>query len=757
MALDREQVGLLFKVRADASEAQRTLQQFRGTVNGAVTDLRGRFDNLANSVSGFSQGLSGGLSGLAGSLTGVAGLAAGAAAGLGALALQTANYAGSIADLAGKTNLATDTIQSLRLAATLSGQSFESVSETAVIFQRRMEEARSGNDKLKATFDALRINLDGPVDAAFRQTLERLSTVEDGSQKTAAAVDLFGRSGANLLPVMSQLDGSFDNLVERAKELGIVLDEEAIKKADEFGDQVDILKLQLGGLANDIGTLVIPAISSFTQGLSGTITIFRLVSNAAEDTATKIQRMLFILKSFSNITTIPQGISAILGAPGVLDKAPTAAKEEQPKVNLPRFSGGGGGKANEPKLPNLPVKDFSNIVDQYFAQLGRLEEEQFRRMEQARERSARVMEQILQEQQDREIDAIQAQIDQRVITEEEGAARIAAVRVAAFARIEDELVRRIGELDEEVTRAQTEAAARPFDTILQRRAEALRAERELVRRQITQTQEERTSAEERGNEAIRRARAADTQNLYQEIENKKKIYQSLLIAFSNRLVLQGFDQNTADAIVEQQRVLGRQLTLWEQIRLEAQLTASVLQQEIPTIGATFINMKNAVAESLGALVAAFVAGRASLREAAAGLYKAALAPLKDFLLKKARAEFALGLADLAMFNFAGAAKHFLAGGALAAAAGLIDAGGSAIAGGSQTVGPSSLGGAGGSSQSNQTRVIEQGGPRRGQEPQIVIIRAEVGEGVIVRQIERDYKANGPTRQMLRRDILGEGG
>lgn len=753
MALDREQVGLLFKVRADASEAQRTLQQFRGTVNGAVTDLRGRFDNLANSVSGFSQGLSGGLSGLAGSLTGVAGLAAGAAAGLGALALQTANYAGSIADLAGKTNLATDTIQSLRLAATLSGQSFESVSETAVIFQRRMEEARSGNDKLKATFDALRINLDGPVDAAFRQTLERLSTVEDGSQKTAAAVDLFGRSGANLLPVMSQLDGSFDNLVERAKELGIVLDEEAIKKADEFGDQVDILKLQLGGLANDIGTLVIPAISSFTQGLSGTITIFRLVSNAAEDTATKIQRMLFILKSFSNITTIPQGISAILGAPGVLDKAPTAAKEEQPKVNLPRFSGGGGGKANEPKLPNLPVKDFSNIVDQYFAQLGRLEEEQFRRMEQARERSARVMEQILQEQQDREIDAIQAQIDQRVITEEEGAARIAAVRVAAFARIEDELVRRIGELDEEVTRAQTEAAARPFDGILQRRAEALQAERDLVRQQLTLIEEERTSITEQGNQAIAAARDRDLQDLLDYANEQKRIYQDLAIA---RREAEQFDPLSArsifgDAFANTLRRTGSELQAFRALFSDF---VTQIRQQSADLGSLSDTALNSFTQGLSAMVEQLIltgsTGPAALRQ----LTAAVLLNVAKMAAVKAIFALAEGFINLALFNFPAAAAAFKAAalyGAVAVAAG---AAGGAIA-------PSS-GASGGFVQQGREsrddrRVIDQGGPRRGQEPQIVIIRAEVGEGVIVRQIEKDYRANGSTRQMLRRDILGEGG
>lgn len=753
MALDREQVGLLFKVRADSSEAQRTLTQLRGTIGNTVTDIRGRFDGLANNISGFTSSLSGGFEGLAAGLTGVAGLAAGAAAALGALSIQTANFAGEIADLSAKTNLSTDTLQSLKLAATLSGQSFQAVSETAVIFQRRMEEARAGNEQLKRTFDALQINLNGPVDQAFRQTLERLAGVEDGAQKTSAAVDLFGRSGANLLPIMGQLGGSFQDLENRARELGIILDEEAIKKADEFGDQIDLLKLQLGGLANDIGSVVIPAFSGFIQSISATIAIFRKLSESTESSILKIQRLAFIIKSFSNIATIPQGVAGILGAPGFLDKPP-ASKEEVPDVTLPRGGGKtGSGRAAKPETVRLPIRDFSNIVDQYFKQLGKLEEEQLRRLEQVRERSARVMEQILQEQQEREIDAIRAQVDQRIITEEDGAARIAAVRVAAFARIEDELVRRLGELDEEVTRANTEAAARPFDGILQRRAEALQAERDLVKQQLTLIEEERTSITEAGNQAIEAARERDLQNLLDYANEQKRIYQDLALA---RQEAERFDPLSArsifgDAFADSLRRTGSELQAFRALFSDFVVQ---MRQESADLGSLADTALNSFTQGLSAMVEQLIltgsTGPAALRQ----LTAAVLLNVAKMAAVKAIFALAEGFINLALFNFPAAAAAFKAAalyGAVAVAAG--------VAGGA--IAPSS-GASGGFVQQGREsrddrRVIDQGGPRRGQEPQIVIIRAEVGEGVIVRQIEKDYRANGSTRQMLRRDILGEGG
>ena len=197
MALDREQVGLLFKLKADTSDATQSLTQFKGTLNNSIATMRSGIDDASRSILSSSGSMGSSIADLSAGLTGWAATAgvsfAAVAAGMVKLSLATAEYAGQIKDLSDKTNLTTDTLQSLRLAATLSGQSFESISQTAVIFQRRMEEARTKGGELAATFKALGVNLSGPVDEAFRTTLERLSGVEDGAQKTATTVELFGR------------------------------------------------------------------------------------------------------------------------------------------------------------------------------------------------------------------------------------------------------------------------------------------------------------------------------------------------------------------------------------------------------------------------------------------------------------------------------------------------------------------------------------------------------------------------------------
>ena len=210
MALDREQVGLLFKLKADTSDATQSLTQFKGTLNNSIATMRSGIDDASRSILSSSGSMGSSIADLSAGLTGWAATAgvsfAAVAAGMVKLSLATAEYAGQIKDLSDKTNLTTDTLQSLRLAATLSGQSFESISQTAVIFQRRMEEARTKGGELAATFKALGVNLSGPVDEAFRNTLEKLSGFKDSAEKTALTVDLFGRSGADGAEIREQAE-----------------------------------------------------------------------------------------------------------------------------------------------------------------------------------------------------------------------------------------------------------------------------------------------------------------------------------------------------------------------------------------------------------------------------------------------------------------------------------------------------------------------------------------------------------------------
>ena len=145
-----------------------------------------------------------------------------------------------------------------------------------------------------------------------------------------------------------------------------------------------------------------------------------------------------------------------------------------------------------------------------------------------------------------------------------------------------------------------------------------------------------------------------------------------------------------------------------------------------------------------------------MRQLAAGV----LGAMAKMAAQKAILNLALGIENLALAIMgvpnagAAAAKHFIAAGIYGAIALATGAGARAVA--PAGAGGGNTGGSGGTSDRDK-RIIEQGGPLRGsQQPQIIIIRAETEPGVVVRKVVEDYRSNGASRQVLRRDMLGEG-
>ena len=758
MALDRNQAGILFNIDVDASNAQQNLEMFKGAVSGAAAEMREQFSriggNVQQSVGAATQSVSTlgqaatnqlrdfasqfgvvgeaagdmvpALSGSMAIMVGLAGAAVAAGAALASTAIQAMDYTGKIDDLATETNLTTETIQSLRLAAVLSGQSLEDVAGKAVYFQKQMEKAKNGNAELAATFKALGVDLDGPVDAAFRKTLERLNQVADGSAKTKTSTDLFGKGAASLLGVMDQVGGSFDGLTAKAKDYGLVLDQDAIAKSNELADRIDVLKLRLGALTTEIGIATIRTFDNWSTAIGRvSITMRQLYS----DTSTFVPNIKKLFAA-AFLSTMPGGspvdLSKLFAEPKTGYSGPGIDPTTGlPTLELPKPAGAtaktGGGTAKPEKLVSLPSGDA--IARAY---------EQYRQMIANEEKTTAAQREKLR------VEAINGE----------------------EARLRDRLIQQ----DESIARARAEATAGARTgraDVLNAIVANLETEKALTQQAISEMETARVRAMIRFSEA---ARANTEKRLADEkakelalLQNFQAIRNAIRRGLEQTYVDVGFSPEASAAIVAQQEMLGRQLTMWEQVQVGAASFAQVIQNTMPNLAATMVNTSMAVSDALANMVSAFVQGRGSMRQVVGAFLDAALAPLRDYLMTKSKAHFALGLADLAMQNYSGAAKNFLAATALAGAAGLIKAGTSAISGGgvgaAAPIGPSGGGQFLSESRGGGSTMREQGSRRN--EPQVIIIRAETEPGVMVSKFVQDYRQNGEARGVLRRDLLGE--
>src|SRR5207247_2005355 len=83
--------------------------------------------------------------------------------------------------------------------------------------------------------------------------------------RTALAMELLGKSGANLLPLASQ----FGDLRKEAEALGIVMSDEVLGAAADLDDQTDRLSAVFGGLKNNLVSVIVQSepVQAFMSGL----------------------------------------------------------------------------------------------------------------------------------------------------------------------------------------------------------------------------------------------------------------------------------------------------------------------------------------------------------------------------------------------------------------------------------------------------------------------------------------------------------
>lgn len=140
--------------------------------------------------------------------------------------------------------------------------------------QVALSQAATGNKETKGAFDALGISLAEiqklkPEDQ-FELIGQRISELTNPADKARAATELFGRAGADLLPLFEQGAAGIQKAREEAEKLGISLDGDAIKRLSELEDAGKRLGAAWHGFAAVLTSEVAPGLTHVLDSLSGT-------------------------------------------------------------------------------------------------------------------------------------------------------------------------------------------------------------------------------------------------------------------------------------------------------------------------------------------------------------------------------------------------------------------------------------------------------------------------------------------------------
>lgn len=198
-----------------------------------------------------------------------------AVTGLVALAKGFADAGSAIDDMSQRTGMAAEAVSALGYVAQMTGTDIGTVEKAVRKMQVGIADAAAGVPGASEKFDALGLSIyelqKMSPDKQFLAIADKLSRIEDPALKSAAAMEYFGKAGADLVPMISEGGVGIEALMQDAQRLGQVMSGEDAAAAAKLGDVFDQLWAVLGALQNRIGAALAPMLISLGETIIETI------------------------------------------------------------------------------------------------------------------------------------------------------------------------------------------------------------------------------------------------------------------------------------------------------------------------------------------------------------------------------------------------------------------------------------------------------------------------------------------------------
>ncbi|MDD3394173.1 MAG: hypothetical protein PHG19_05985 [Anaerotignum sp.] len=264
------------QINSTTTEMNRMQTEMR-QLGGSADDLSGDLGDTERSASTLSDVFKGSLA--AGIATaGIKALADGLKSLVGALkdtVVGTAQYADDIATLSVQTGISTDKLQEYNYMTGLADVELETITGSMSKLTKNMATAQKGTGDAAAAFEALGVsttNSDGSLrdnEAVFGDVINKLGEMTNETERDAYAMQIFGKSAQDLNPLIALGADGFNNLAQEAKDMGYVLDEDALGSMLAVADAMDRTERAADTIKNQISTQLAPVITELTDSFIG--------------------------------------------------------------------------------------------------------------------------------------------------------------------------------------------------------------------------------------------------------------------------------------------------------------------------------------------------------------------------------------------------------------------------------------------------------------------------------------------------------
>lgn len=290
----------------------------------------GEFGNKAGELGSKAQSATGGLSSMASSL-----LSLNAAVELSKTAFEIGSRAvdaffsgvdraDNLNDLSQKIGVSVSTLSAFELAANTAGTSIEGVGNGFKVLSKNLSEASAGNTAMADSFkQVLGASFDvneglSDTNSTMLALADAFAGMEDGGRKTALAMEVLGKSGADLIPFLNQGSEEITRLTTLSERLGAVISEDTAAAADAFNDNLAILGTAVTGVGTQIAASMLPALKDLTDTIvdfvanDSTVAAFSATfSSAMKAMSAGVQKIADDLKNLGEGATLSQRLEVI--------------------------------------------------------------------------------------------------------------------------------------------------------------------------------------------------------------------------------------------------------------------------------------------------------------------------------------------------------------------------------------------------------------------------------------------------------------
>ena len=175
--------------------------------------------------------------------------AAAVAASIGAVTVKSAKWADDINTMSKVYSIGTGELQKYSAAADLVDVSVETIAKSHTKLEKSMASAAKGTGANADAFAKLGIdvtNADGSLregDAVWQETIAALGQMTNETERDALAMQLMGKSAAELNPLIEDGGETYTNLANTLAKYDLdFIDQDTLNKANQFNDSLDTIK-----------------------------------------------------------------------------------------------------------------------------------------------------------------------------------------------------------------------------------------------------------------------------------------------------------------------------------------------------------------------------------------------------------------------------------------------------------------------------------------------------------------------------------